>query len=277
MKRRRGFTLIELLVVIAIISLLLTMLLPSIGGVRELGRQAACLSNMRNLGQALVQYAGNAANRGVFPNLDSTFSSPNDDPTDNTWTDDPNIGGTTGLALSLKQCSMQNMWLLVTTGVAQDAIFFCPSDSERKPRPNASGETRPRKYGWTSLDQFSYGIQWPYDPNATEAQRNYATPLRGDKLDPGVVIAADKNPGGAVSTSGSDIRTPSNHPTGGEAFLTKNNDAKFWNYYTDSRCGKDNDDIYVNNNNEVGGKPCGTGSDASLRYTDTSITPAKRR
>lgn len=54
--KRRGFTLIELLVVVAIISLLLAILLPSLGRARRQARTAGCLSNMRSLEVAHQMY-----------------------------------------------------------------------------------------------------------------------------------------------------------------------------------------------------------------------------
>ena len=56
MRTRRAFTLIELLVVIAIISLLVSILLPSLNRAKDLARTVACTSNCRILGMAFVFY-----------------------------------------------------------------------------------------------------------------------------------------------------------------------------------------------------------------------------
>ncbi len=55
--KRTGFTLIELLVVIAIIAILAAILFPAFARARENARKASCMSNLKQVGLGILQYA----------------------------------------------------------------------------------------------------------------------------------------------------------------------------------------------------------------------------
>lgn len=119
--RKSAFTLIELLVVIAIVSLLVSILMPSLRQAKLLAKRAACLSNHHNLIVALNLYAsdfsgtlptlvdGNANNSSVFAHkLFAEFSSHN--------------GRPSGLGLLYKSVDGSE-----TGYVSESQLFYCPA------------------------------------------------------------------------------------------------------------------------------------------------------
>ncbi len=57
-RRIAAFTLIELLVVVAIVAILIALLMPALSRAREHARRVVCMSNIRQIAVAVLEYAG---------------------------------------------------------------------------------------------------------------------------------------------------------------------------------------------------------------------------
>jgi len=58
----RAFTLVEILTVLAVIGVLMGLLLPALNSARENGRRVHCMNNLRQIGLAMMAYAGDNEN-----------------------------------------------------------------------------------------------------------------------------------------------------------------------------------------------------------------------
>jgi len=73
-----GFTLIELLVVIACIGILASMLLPALAKAKEKGLTTQCISNLKQVGLAMMMYGDE--NNNLLPPAHGSVSWDSDDP-----------------------------------------------------------------------------------------------------------------------------------------------------------------------------------------------------
>lgn len=67
MERRRAFTLVELMVVMIIITVLASLILPSVRKAREQSQRVACMSNLRQVTQAFTAYANDHDGQFLCP------------------------------------------------------------------------------------------------------------------------------------------------------------------------------------------------------------------
>jgi prepilin-type N-terminal cleavage/methylation domain-containing protein/prepilin-type processing-associated H-X9-DG protein len=128
----RGFTLVELLVVIGIIALLSGILIATLSRIQQKSRLTACLSNLRQLGAALVLYT--QENRGYLPNGNPP----------QTWED---YAG-----------SNRVMVHFAVTNVRAPKAFYCPADHD--PPPGKIITADPKLPDSARISYDFYSLYW---------------------------------------------------------------------------------------------------------------------
>ena len=148
MRRSRApaFTLIELLVVIAIIAILAAILFPVFAQAREKGRQAACFSNMKQLGLAVTMYA-----QDYDESLPMWHWARRDQPQPLIW------------------------YHALKPDVRNMAVYICPSDKRRALDPSWGPQATWPEMGQKWTAHISYGYNEPvlngHDDGTTKARQ----------------------------------------------------------------------------------------------------------
>lgn len=141
--RRVGFTLIELLVVIAIIAILAAILFPVFAQARSKARQASCVSNLRQISMAALQYASDYDGLVL---RDASINS----------VIDVNVFGEAVPKRGYAEAYYwQTLWFPYTKNAQ---VFLCPSDSEdfrQAPRYTKVTAGLPQREIWGN-----YGINY---------------------------------------------------------------------------------------------------------------------
>jgi prepilin-type N-terminal cleavage/methylation domain-containing protein/prepilin-type processing-associated H-X9-DG protein len=146
----RGFTLVELLVVVAIISLLMSILTPSVSRARQQAKSTICLTRLREFITALTAYSTDQD--GQLPPMRYGVTDPNGPPWHG-WAE----------ALYIDLYNDQNFTFEEDFPVQRNRggrfeLWMCVS---AEPRTDSTGHYRPYEYSWARRNLENIPIRLP--------------------------------------------------------------------------------------------------------------------
>lgn len=134
MESRNGFTIADVLVSLAVVAILISLMMPALGGVREAARKLVCSSNLRQVGIGIVLYAD--ANRDRLPPSVMSGTAQVDlahSPLSSTQTVISNPGNSIAMRFDVSEDHpgyWDSLGVLYETGVLETAeLYYCPSHS----------------------------------------------------------------------------------------------------------------------------------------------------
>ena len=296
--RSAGFTISDLMAMTLTLAVAAAIPAAAVGQFISSGRRAACQANLASHGVAFQAYK--TEYQGKLPAL-VKGGDPGQPlgPATAVGGPDDTLRKKEFLA-ALGTNAMQNVWLMIagTYIGGGDAAYKCPADRDWRQRRAAPGREDKSKFGWTSPNEFSYGLHFPYagttqgkggSPDKFDATWNWA--------DPNGVVSADSESNGRPMYPDSGVYMADRNPraTWASAYPGNSNHEDSVGYVTkggsgemvtttDGKIGSGQDDIYVNRNAATpGGLPyvAPDGKDAAGRAkapcSDTVVWPLDKR
>ncbi|MCK6488390.1 MAG: type II secretion system GspH family protein [Planctomycetes bacterium] len=126
MRRHHAFTLIELLIVLAVVGVLMGMLMPAIGRVKDAARETSCRSQLGQIGMGMLAYS--VDNRGFLPALNGGVTAMTAKPND-WYTNKLDDGGFVTVPSWTAKAGNRS------TGSARSGVWLCP-------------QVKPGEYNW---------------------------------------------------------------------------------------------------------------------------------